>query len=70
MEVTMIQTKSSTVPAIGYDKEKSIMYAQFGSGTTYKYLNVSQEEFDSVQNSTSVGTKFKEVVKLKEYSKI
>jgi len=69
-EITMIPTGSNTVPAIGYDEEKSIMYAEFGSGATYKYMDVSKDECESIRNSVSIGTKLKEVVKLKEYSKI
>lgn len=68
--IEMIPTKSTTVPAIGYDSKNNIMYAQFGSGAMYKYLDISQSEVNSIRNSPSEGTKLKEVVKLKEYSKI
>ncbi len=66
----MIPTKSSTVPTIWYDEKNNVMYARFNSGAVYKYNDISQAEVDSIRSSPSEGTKLREVVKNKEYSKV
>ena len=52
----------SSVPAGG-------ILVRFKTGKEYLYLDVSKEEYESIIKSDSVGSKFKEVVKGKSFSK-
>ncbi len=61
---------SSTVEAIGYMPIIKTMQVEFKSGSKYAYYDVSQEEYQSVLQSKSAGTKLKQVTRTKEYKKI
>lgn len=60
---------STTIRKLCYIKEDKIMQVEFNSGTTYKYFDVSQEEFDSIKDDYSPGSKLRKVTKEKEYKK-
>lgn len=66
----MFPVISKTVAERGYDAETKQMNVRFTSGVLYAYYNVSQEEYDSIVNSESFGSKLREVVKGKEYKKL
>ena len=63
----LIKVNSSTVSHIAF--YNGVMYARFSTGTIYAY-SVSKEEYDSIFESDSVGSKLKEVVKGKAYRKL
>ena len=68
MKLTKI--KSSSIEAIGYEPKPRQMQALFKNNSLYQYDNVSQEEYNSILNSHSAGSKLKEVVKGKDYEKL
>lgn len=51
----MIQVASSNIAAIGYDEDSATLQIEFHNGGTYQYFEVPQREFDSLQQSDSVG---------------
>lgn len=60
---------SSSVLAVGHDKDRSIMAVQYTSGT-YEYENITEDEYNKIFLGESVGKSIKEVIKGKEYKKI
>lgn len=70
MVITMVPIVSRTVKAIGYNGEEKTMLVEFNSGTQYKYFDVSKEEYLSVINDASVGSKLRKVMGSKEYKKL
>ncbi len=66
----MIPVKSSTIQARGYDKENKILYIQFNSGTIYYYEDISEEEYKSLIEDQSIGSKLRRIVKDKLYKKL
>jgi hypothetical protein len=63
----LIKVNSSTIDSIGW--EDNIMLVVFKKGSSYTYLDVSEEEYESIMSSTSRGSKLKEVVIGKRYKK-
>jgi hypothetical protein len=55
MKPQMTFVKSSQIKAIGYDTETNELYVDFNNGTTYKYLNVELEVFETMCKAESVG---------------
>ena len=53
--IAMISVKSSQVTHAGYDPETKILQIQYKSGGTYKYKDVSQENYDKLQKAESFG---------------
>jgi hypothetical protein len=51
----MLKVESSCVTSIGYDEEKSELYVEFVSGSTYKYSNCSKTLYEKLMNSPSKG---------------
>lgn len=68
MELQKVNSK--TISEMGYDLEGSFMHVRFSSGALYQYNNISHEEFLSIKNDASVGSKLRSVTKDKEYKKI
>lgn len=66
----IIPVVSSNVTVIGYDEEKKVMVATFVSGVTYSYQDVSREEYLSIIEDVSVGSKLRKVTKDKNYHKV
>ena len=66
----MLETKSKTVSAVGYDSNKKIMRVKFYSGAMYEYLDIHFEDYKSVIRSESIGSTLRKVVKDKLYKKI
>ncbi len=68
MELKKIQ--SSTIQGIGYDKESKVLYVEFNSGATYSYEDISEEEYKSLMEDQSPGSKLRRIVKDKLYKKL
>lgn len=66
----LTRTKGGSVTATGYEPTSKQMQAMFANESLYQYENITQEEYDSILNAESVGSKLKEVVKGKEYKKL
>lgn len=60
--------ESSSIKSIGHDAEKKEMTAEFSNGSVYRYYDISEEEYKSIMEADSVGSKFKQVVKGKKYN--
>lgn len=62
--ITMHSVVSSQISFIGYDYATKELYITFkNNGSTYKYLNVPEEVFKTLQNSTSIGKEFNIIIK-------
>ena len=57
----MIQVSSSNIKAIGW--EDGTLRIEFNNGGTYEYLEVSEEEFNSLKNASSVGSYYHQNIK-------
>ncbi len=66
----LTRTKGGSVTATGYDPKSKQMQAMFANESIYQYENISQAEYDSILNAESTGSKLKEVVKGKSYTKL
>lgn len=60
---------SSSVLAVGYDKDRSVMAVQYTTGT-YEYKNITEDEYNKVFIGESVGKAVRALIKGKEYQKI
>lgn len=73
---TMIQIEkkpvtSSNIEAIGYDEETQTLRVWFKNGGAYDYDKVPKEEFEALQNASSVGSYFASNIKGKyAYKKV
>lgn len=64
------EVESSIIESIGYNEEKKIMQVMFIRGDiAYNYYNISIDEYNSIMNSQSIGSRLKEVVVGKRYNK-
>jgi KTSC domain len=71
MQTEMIPVQSSLLSAIGYNPANAEFLAQFNSGTLGGYTPTSQEEFETVLASPSVGKAFNSMIKpTKKYRKV
>ena len=68
MELT--EVKSTTVAGIGYYEASKIMHVQFAKGGLYEYSDISPEEYYSIKNDVSIGSKLRRVTAGKEYKKL
>ncbi len=64
----MHPVKSGTIAEIGFSESK--LYITFHSGNTYRYDNISQDQFIELDQSKSKGSTLKEIVKNKSYKQI
>ena len=62
-------TNSSIVKEISYNHDTNTLYALFNSGSTYEYKDVSEQEYQSIIEDVSVGSKLRKVTANKEYIK-
>lgn len=53
--VPMRSMKSTSVRATGYNEREQTLYVEFGSGTTYEYLDVPSYEYINFINTDSPG---------------
>lgn len=58
MKIEMLDTKSSSINQIGYDKNKKEVHIYFSNDRKYKYKDVPEMEFYKLKNSKSVGKYF------------
>jgi len=69
--VDMIPVDSSHVETVGYDPILREIYVTFKGGTTYRYFDVSESEFNEMLESSSVGSFIANKLKpCKEYQKV
>ena len=68
MELQKVNSK--TILEMGYSPEGNFMHVRFSSGVLYQYNDISHEEFLSIKNDVSVGSKLRLVTKDKEYKKV
>lgn len=68
MELHKVQ--SSSIFLLGYDTKQHKMQVVFKNNATYKYDDVTKEQYKQILNADSPGTKLKEVVKGKTYTKL
>lgn len=54
---------SSNIAAIGYSKEERMLFVQFKSGPTYRYLDVPESEYLNLLHSQHVGDYFNHHIK-------
>jgi hypothetical protein len=66
MNVTMENVNSTQLKRIGLDKEHGYLYIEFQSGFTYRYMDVSEEEYEELKNAESIGRKFNELIRGKK----
>lgn len=60
VKIKRIPIDSSMISAIGYDAKDKTLYAEFvNTGYIYAYSEVSQEEFEEIQQASSVGRYFR-----------
>jgi len=52
----MNPVQSSNVHSVGYDPDTRTAHVRFHNGRTYAYDGVSQDDFDDLQNASSVGS--------------
>ncbi len=70
IEELLIPTDSKTVKQMGYHNNSNSMYVKFDSGTLYRYSDTSYDEFMSIKEDQSIGSKLRKVVAGKEYKKL
>ena len=59
----MTPVKSSNIESVGYDAEKRHLHVTFKGGKTFRYNHISQQKFDDLVASKSVGRFFNQFVK-------
>lgn len=55
--------KSKAIRAVSYDKETSTLFVVFTNSKTYKYFDVTREEYFELLSADSVGQHFNKVIK-------
>lgn len=58
-----IEVTSSNLRSVGYDPDSKELEITFKNGTTYKYWQVPQQEFDSLLAADSKGQYFNKNIK-------
>lgn len=61
--------KSSAVKEYTYNSETKALSVVYSNNDNYTYQNISNEDFDGLQNATSVGKKLKSLTVGKPYTK-
>ena len=62
-----IEVKSSTLAAIKYDAEESVLCVRFRSGDEYEYQGVPESVYQGILKARSVGKYFDQHVKKAGY---
>lgn len=57
-EIEMQPVDSSNIAAVGYDADEMELQVKFKDGGLYSYAEVTQQEFNNLLNSESVGRTF------------
>ena len=68
--IPMHSVVSSQLSYIGYDEVTSTLYVTFKNGTTYKYENVTEQVFNELKESSSIGKYFNSIKNNYTYSKV
>lgn len=55
VSVSRIPVESSMLAAVGYDSAAKVLYAEFHSGGTYAYPDVTPKEFEDLTEAGSIG---------------
>lgn len=58
-----ISVQSSNLSRIRYDNDEQVMDVEFHGGRTYRYFNVSFEEFHRLRDASSKGEYFADQIK-------
>jgi len=64
------KVKSSSLESVYYHHKEKQLDVLFKNDSLYRYDNVSLGEYEQILNSDSPGTKLKEIVKGKSYTKL
>lgn len=59
----MEQVESSMIHSLGYDHDTRELHVRFRTGRTYKYENVSLEDYYALASADSVGQHFNNHIK-------
>lgn len=70
LDIPLEPVISGTVAKIGYNEPNATMRVEFNSGVQYDYYDISEEQFLSIKNDKSIGSKLRSEVKNKEYTKL
>ena len=70
IDIPLEKVTSTTIAGIGHSQPYSTMRIEFNTGKQYDYYDVSEEEYLSIKNDASIGSKLRAVVKDKEYKKL
>ena len=54
---------STSIKSIGYDSKLKKMEVEFKKGTVYTYSDVSEEVYDTLMTSESIGKAFASLIK-------
>lgn len=54
---------SSTIAAVGYDRDTAVLEVEFTSGDVYEYFLVPHSVYDGLLEATSVGRHFSDHVR-------
>ena len=69
-QVKMYKVDSSQISSVGYSPDTETMYVEFKNGQVYRYLEVPENVFNNLKNSSSPGRFFLSSVKqYYDYSK-
>ena len=66
----MLETKSKTVSAVGYDSNKKVMRVKFYSGAMYEYSDIDFKDYKEIIQSESIGSTLRKTVNGKQYKKL
>lgn len=67
----MQQVNSSDLESVGYDSDTNMLVVEFKSGNTYSYEGVSQDMYNELISSDSIGKYFNQYIKGSyNYSKV
>lgn len=69
-EEGFISVSSSRVDAIKYDGDSEILFVIFKGGKQYSYSDVTQEEYNHLINSESIGKSIQEVINSHKCTKL
>ena len=58
MNVKLNPVESSNIAAVGYDRERSLLFIRFVKGGTYQYDSVPIQVYVDLMNADSVGKFF------------
>ena len=67
----LLQITSSLISQIGYEPNEEVLIVQFKNGAYYQYDNVSEQMYQNMMDSSSIGKYFSSYIKnTRPYKKI